>query len=530
MTQIRAHRRLGALAALLVLAASLAGCAKQRPDDTAAAATRLERHREFHADIELVRRYDEGLADTLGYARKHPEIFPEPEGTADVSAADKRALRDVHAAVIDRMRALDQVKTFWKGSMRISPLTDRPAHARAFVAGYAAWLVQYRRGLEYMALTVPNKPLETILDEPSPAHDLPEGSFGALKYRVIHVKEVSRLFAGYQYYKTLDGALDEARCDQDEACKMAVDIIEEDYEQARRQLERRGVVEFGYNAWDITRDTSFQAWFPLQAKVATWMGDTRVRRKHDHLISHAQLADMRDQLEPGDIIVTRSNWYVSNVGLPGFWPHSELYIGSPEQMERYFDEPDIDAYFREHTGHDGLIDYLQSAHPQAWRAYSMRDADGKAHRVIEARSEGVIFNSIFEAGAADYAGAMRPTTTKLAKAQAIAKAFAQHGKPYDFNFDFLTDQELVCTELVYKAWQPAAHKEGVDFDLAYVMGRTTLPVNDIVEQFDASYDAERKLEFVYFLDGREQTGRAVVADVDDFRDSWKRPKWDFAQR
>jgi hypothetical protein len=433
--------------------------------------------------------------------------------------------------VLDRMRALDQVKTFWEGSIRISPLTDRQAHARAYTAGFAAWLVQYRRGLEYVELTVPNKPLETILDEGSEAHELPPGSFGALKYQIIHVKEVSRLFAGYGYYKTLRGDLVESNCHNEDACRYAMEVIESHYAASSDQLKERGMVEFSYNAWDIARDTSFGAWFPVQAKVANWMGDTRIRRKHSHLISHEQLTAMRDELEPGDIVVTRSNWYVSNVGLPGFWPHSELHVGSPDQLQAYFDDPAVREHFQEEFGQDGLVAFLEAEHPDAWRAYTRRDSDGKPHRILEARSEGVVFNSIYEAAGADYAAAMRPTTSKLAKAKAIASAFEHWGKPYDFNFDFLTDRELVCTELVYKAWQPTEDKTGVDFELDYVMGRTTLPVNAIVEQFDEGYDSEeRALEFVYFLDGREATGEAVVAGVDEFRMTWERPKWDFAQK
>jgi hypothetical protein len=517
--------------ALLGTILTLAACETRTPQENAATTNRVERHEEFSADMKLVRRLDQGLAETLEYTRDNLHLLPNPKGRSDVSDADKQELREVHSAVINRMRALDQIKTFWKGSIRINPLTDKQAHARAYTAGFAAWLVQYRRGLEYVEMTVPNKPLETILDEKSSAHDLPADSFAALKYQVIHVKEVSRLFAGFQYYKTIRGDLTDSNCHNEDACRYAMGLIETHSAAARAQLEERGVVEFSYNAWDIARDMSFGAWFPVQTKVAAWMGDTRIRRKHSHLISHEQLTGMRDQLEPGDIVVTRSNWYLSNVGLPGFWPHSELHVGSPEQMKTYFDDPDVRAHFHKETGHDGLVAYLKAEHPDAWRAYTQRDADGKPHRILEARSEGVVFNSVYEAAGADYAAAMRPTNTKLAKAQAIAEGFSHWGKAYDFNFDFLTDRELVCTELVYKAWQPAEGKAGVDFELDYVMGRTTLPVNSIVRQFDDSYDSEaRPLEFVYFLDGREKSGEAVVTGVDEFRKTWRRPKWGFAQK
>ena len=41
---------------------------------------------------------------------------------------------------------------------------------------------------------------------------------------------------------------------------------------------------------------------------------------------------------PGDIVVVRQNWFISNIGLPGFWPHAELYLGTVAELQRYFDE------------------------------------------------------------------------------------------------------------------------------------------------------------------------------------------------
>lgn len=518
--------------ALLVAATALASACSARPNTAdAASVSRLERHQEFDEDIELVQRYDDGLADTLAYARNNPQLLPADAELVDMRDADKKELREVYGAVLDRIRALDQIKTFWRGAYRINPVTDRKAHARSFLAGFAAWAVQYHRGLQWVEMTVPNKALETILDEAAPAQDIPAGSFAEFKYQVIHVKEVSRLYAGYKYYETQQDELRDSNCHNEAACRRAMELVEWHVGGAKEQLERRGLVDFSYNAWDIARDTGFKAWFPVQAKVASWMGDTRVRRKHTHLISREQIAQMRRELEPGDMVVTRSNWYVSNVGLPGFWPHSELYVGSPEELEEYFADPKVRAHFREHTGHDGLVAYLKAEHPKTWRAYELRDSDGKPHRIIEARSEGVVFNSLYQAAGADYAAAMRPNASKVDKAEAIAEAFAHWGKPYDFNFDFLTDRKLVCTELLYKAWQPTERKDGVEFELSSVMGRTTLPANELVRQFDEHYDSnQRSLEFVYFLDGRESTGSAVVGDLAAFRNSWKRPKWDFAQK
>ena len=43
-------------------------------------------------------------------------------------------------------------------------------------------------------------------------------------------------------------------------------------------------------------------------------------------------------MQPGDILLERREWYLSNIGLPGFWPHGALYIGTPEQRREIFFE------------------------------------------------------------------------------------------------------------------------------------------------------------------------------------------------
>ncbi len=112
----------------------------------------------------------------------------------------------------------------------------------------------------------------------------------------------------------------------------------------------------------------------------------------------------------------------------------------------------------------------------------------------------------------------------------MERAFGYLGRPYDFDFDFLTDAELVCSELVYKCYQPGPERRGVPFRLVLAAGRQVLPPNDMAAQFDAWRDGpDSPLEFVAFLDGREKKGDCVSRDETAFRASHRRPKWDFLQ-
>jgi hypothetical protein len=265
---------------------------------------------------------------------------------------------------------------------------------------------------------------------------------------------------------------------------------------------------------------------PIVADIALWLGDTRLRAADRHLIAEEQLDALLPDLQPGDVIVERRNWYLSNLGLPGFWPHAALYVGSPAELAAWADDDAVRALFPQ-----GLPAWLEANAPEAWAAYNEAHEDGPS-RVIEAVSEGVVFTSLHHSCLADHVAFLRPRRSKAERAYAVAESFRHWGKPYDFDFDFQTITALVCSELVFTAYDlPSSVGTRLNLEpLPNVMGRITLPPNDIVARFDAEYGTDaQQFDFVAFLDGDEASGTATMATIEALRASWKRPKWDLAQ-
>jgi hypothetical protein len=265
-------------------------------------------------------------------------------------------------------------------------------------------------------------------------------------------------------------------------------------------------------------------WLPVQAGVAEWMGDTRVYRSDRSLISQAQIQQLK--LTPGDVLLVRREWYLSNIGLPGFWPHAALYIGTPEERREYFADPDLVAWVKSQGTADDFEKLLQTREETAY-AQSLKPQE-KNHpaRILEAMSEGVSFTALEHCADADSMVVLRPLLPKTEKAVALLRAFHYAGRPYDFNFDFATDAELVCTELVFKSYEPSQGLRGLRLPLVEMLGRKLLPANEIARQFDSQYGSdEAQFQFVTFLDGYERGRKAVEASVEQFRQSWRRPKW-----
>ena len=144
--------------------------------------------------------------------------------------------------------------------------------------------------------------------------------------------------------------------------------------------------------------------------------------------------------------------------------------------------------------------------------------------MIEALRDGILFQPFEKSVNCDYLGVLRPKVAKTDKLKALARAFSFYGRSYDYNFDFATDNELVCSELVYKAYQGAA---GLTLKPRMIQGRELLPPNILVQQ---ALDAEHGCATpVLFIDAVEKENRIFENDADKLVESWRRPKRDIMQ-
>jgi uncharacterized protein YycO len=346
----------------------------------------------------------------------------------------------------------------------------------------------------------------------------------------VHVEDAAKALAAHQWMKTLGGPLDRLAKSDAPVWGFLMNRLEDRYDTVKEKLTKKSVKLFGGNSVDIGKDVAHTVWFPVQTEVAEVMGDTKVKRLHASLISAEQVAEVIKRSVPGDILVERRNWFLSNVGLPGFWPHAALYLGTPDEMRTYFVDPEVEKHYGR-----AFADHLAEKYPSAWAHWSepeQTEHGAFARRIIEAMSEGVVFTSAEHSiGTADYVADMRPSLSKLEKAKAIERAFEYEGRAYDFDFDFYTDTTIVCSELVYKAYEPREGTQGVALPLEKMVGRMTLGPNTMVRIFDEQYGTpNQQLTFGWFLDGRERERRAELSTVEAFRASHKRPKWDVVQR
>lgn len=429
-----------------------------------------------------------------------------------LSGTQKDDLRGTWRSFQDDLQALDAL-----GRTYALPETkDEAVRQKSLVTADWIFLTQYRYALEcFQALDrIPGA--DTFLNEEDERTGTPKGSLAALKFRFLNVERAADFLAHNLHWKGADPWKDSV-------------------EERQMKEDRKVVLGFGLapgplmtakNGAHILQKGSLEAWFPVQKGVAEWMGKTKVYREGQSLISPDQAEELKGKLEPGDMLFTRHEWYLSNAGLPGFWCHAALYMGDATVRKSYFNDPQVRAWVASQGLRGGFEDLLRSKLKAKYQASLAGNGAGQVLRVIEAVGEGVKFSSLGHFADADSLCALRPRLSKVEKAIALYRAFRYVGRPYDFDFDFQSDATLVCSEVVYKAYEASPEHPGVKFPLQRMLGRMVSSPNGMVEQFDRDYATPAQQEdFVAFLNGHELEKASQWADVKALRQSWRWPKW-----
>lgn len=495
--------------------------------------TQAEFEAAFLLDAERYQTHAAALATIVD--RLETADVPRAGETAVLTPEEEAMLRESWAAMSDVATDLDQLRRFWEDWYRYDPSrVERAEHLRSFLLTYAAELALYEAGARFSQRVLENSNAVHFLDAPHPEAGLPAGTFSHFREQVLGSRDQARVVAGERYLDTIGKGMHARR----EARRLGVGWLFDAIQRHEANIDR--VTPIDRAALTVRADTQLlkrsvqRTWFPIQKSTAEWAGDLRVRRIGWYLIDTETIAKVEPLLEPGDILMSRKNWYLSNVGLPGFWPHGLLYTGSPEQFEAYFDDASVAAWLATLPGTPRTLgEHLSATNPAAWSAFiaghpTVAGQHEEPWKVIEAISEGVSFNT-WEHAAGDYLAAMSPRFGKLERARAMVRAFAQYRRPYDFDFDFATDHAVVCTELVWRAWRSEDDLPGLDLPLVRVAGRMTLPANELARIYDAQADdPNRQLDFVFFIDAHEKDRTVFISDEAHYRDSWKRTKWDVA--
>jgi len=179
------------------------------------------------------------------------------------------------------------------------------------------------------------------------------------------------------------------------------------------------------------------------------------------------------RLKPGDLIVEKSPFRLTDKVIPGYFGHVAMYVGTEAELR----ELGL-------TQHPWVAKYLEQV-----RA-------GKT--VVEALPDGTQINTIAHLLNTDDLAILRPKKEAITSAdmlQAITLAFSHIGKRYDFSFDNNTWDTIVCSELAFHTYI------NVRWPFAKMLSSYTISPDDVA--IFAGSDPSRPFELITFIhDGK----------------------------
>ena len=163
------------------------------------------------------------------------------------------------------------------------------------------------------------------------------------------------------------------------------------------------------------------------------------------------LSLVSEALQPGDILLEKTPFALTDKTIPGHFGHAAIYIGTTDQLRAIgaLDSPLVKAHLEQ---------------------------IGSGHVVLEALRGGVVLNSLEHFMNIDDIAVLRPSQlAQQARRDSIGLALSNYGKRYDFNFDVNTTETIVCSELVYAAYPQ------IDFVAKQVFTSFTISPDDIAK-------------------------------------------------
>src|SRR4051812_18938204 len=248
-----------------------------------------------------------GLRGVLAFMDSRPQLFPSQ------SPAERRLLRREEKEVVwgawqrfgDYVAALQSVADYHADFHKLKG-TDRE---ESFLIGTAAMLGSYRLALEFIDRVEKNPELDKVLNDAVPEFGIPAGSYAKLKLKFLNVAMAAQFSARTTLMSSFAGERHPELRKQ----------IQSDSDFLWKAGKGQGTLLTVKNAVKVVENTAQTVWLPIQTGVSEWMGHTKVYRLNQPLISLKQIREAQTTMEPGDILLERREWYLSNIGLPGFW-------------------------------------------------------------------------------------------------------------------------------------------------------------------------------------------------------------------
>ncbi|MFN3189378.1 MAG: YiiX/YebB-like N1pC/P60 family cysteine hydrolase [Aureliella sp.] len=334
---------------------------------------------------------------------------------------------------------------------------EKPDHPEIFLIAFAAGAILMRSAKTIVDAVGRQQVVWKKLDEAEPRFGIPRKQYTRIFRSLTSPSNVVRFLQAISYWerhqREFEKDFSEVSVYQD-----ILGLIERETPELQRSKRYHTTNRLRYRLHSLQRrqrsgwkNATF-ALFELSGRVISEIRWPWKRKR----ITPGVRKKLGKLLRPGDVIITRHDDAATNFFLPGFWPHSALYIGTPEQRS----EMEIQLP----SGHEPAV--------------ALAGFPNEPISILEARKDGVLLRPLADTLQVDACTVLRPKLSEKAVREAIHRGLTHSGKAYDFEFDFRRSDCLVCTEVIYRSYHGI---ESMNFELSTRAGRFCLSAEDLLD-------------------------------------------------
>jgi hypothetical protein len=343
---------------------------------------------------------------------------------------------------------------------------------RAFIIGFLAAAMLMRAASFLVDLAAGRSVVRKKLDEAEPRFGIPAKSFTAVYKNLGSYRSMWRFLSALRFYEL--HAEDIAGLARDDHMKGLIELLDQEskYFQDSKQAYLRRKLHYRLHSFKRRHVSGYKKvmfqLLKLSGRVVSEMRQPFVKAHgQGKRVTAGVLATIKPLLRAGDVLITRHDDAMSNLFLPGYWPHAALYIGDTQE--------------RRELG-------VELAGVGALRT--------EGCHFLEAKKDGVLLRRIEETLNVDAFMVLRPKLEPQQRAQALSRGLTHEGKLYDFMFDFRVADRLACTEVIYRTYHGIGELDRVvSFELKRHSGRPCISAEDLIEQALGSGHFEKVVEF-----------------------------------
>lgn len=392
----------------------------------------------------------------------HQDEHLSAKGLTDFKQAIK-----AHLQLRERLYQVTQSRQCWlRGSFRSM---DPQLRLKGIMLSLSAALTLYDNYLLVIAMFQENDQLRRIIDQPDKGFGLTSNHLLDASLAFHSVINREKVKYGVKFYQ------DNFRPSQEGAVIYLSLLIEQS--PSYQMMQKHSPLAFLHNKIKFYTIATSDSLKKLEQEGVNLLSlifgntigmiESRKGKLYRQLYIHN---DLLGTLKPGDILLEKTPFRLTDQFIPGYWGHAAIWVGNEDDLKQ-----------------------LGLWHHPLVKPWHQQIREGAS--IIQALRSGVELDPLSHFMNIDDMVVLRDKAmTSEQSREVIVNAFRQLGKSYDFNFDVSTSERIVCSELVYISY---VH---IDWPTEKTLGRYTISPDHIAVK------AQGDLQVVkLYLDGKPVT-------------------------